>query len=91
MQEQLALCKEKNVRIHKALIRIFGKFERLLYAQNRVDSYDSTKRDQLLEAQRRLLMKISTPLRGTAAQSSQFGSRYVQQDEGLQMRLNDVF
>ena len=71
-------CKAKNVFILKSLIRIFGKFERLLYAQDKVGTTDTTKRDLLLESQRKSIFSIVNP------------QRKEDSSAGLQLRLNDV-
>ena len=49
MKEKLEQSKAVNVQILKKLIKIFGKFERLLYAQKKVDTHNTEKRDELLE------------------------------------------
>jgi hypothetical protein len=49
-QEQLDVCKQKNIAIQKAMIRIFGKFEALMHLEGRVDYSDTQKRDMLLSA-----------------------------------------
>lgn len=56
--------KIKNVQILKTLIRIFGKFEKLMHHEGRVDARDTQKRDMLLEAQEKLLKRMNDPVRG---------------------------
>jgi len=78
LNQHLFACKSQNVTILKALVRIFGKFERLMNAQGRVDFSDTQKRDMLIQAQQSLLAKITNPHRGGPA------------GNGLLLRLQDV-
>ena len=58
------------------MIRIFGKFEALMHIEGRVDYSDTQKRDMILNAQKQLLAKVSTPYRKNGG--------------GLLLRLDDM-
>ena len=50
LQSNIDVAKERNIQIQKQLIRIFGKFEKLMHLEGRVDFSDTQKRDMLIEA-----------------------------------------
>ena len=58
MQENIEISKQKNQEILNSLIRIFGKFEKLMHYEGRAETRDPAKRDALMNAQRNLLQKI---------------------------------
>ena len=79
MQANLLTCKDKNVAIHKQLLRTFIKFERLINLESKVAASgiagpshanismtDTQRRDRLLAAQRRVLERIHEAKRGHA-------------------------
>lgn len=79
--ENLEISQQKNVAIQKRLIRIFGKFEKLMHYENRVDTRDTQKRDMLINAQRALLHKIQNPIRTQIDSASR---------PGLLLQLQDI-
>ena len=62
LHENIQISHLKNAAIQKRLISIFGKFEKLMHFEQRVNSQDTQKRDMLLEAQESMIKKISNPI-----------------------------
>ena len=63
MQDNLLACQQNNQLIRKLMLRIFGKFEKLMHLEGRVSqsSQDAYRRDLLIQAQQRLLDQINGP------------------------------
>lgn len=63
MQDNLQACQQNNQLIRKLMLRIFGKFEKLMHMEGRVaqGSQDVFRRDMLISAQAKLLEKINGP------------------------------
>lgn len=63
MQDKLLACQQNNQAVRQQLLRIFGKFERLMHLEGRVslNGQDTQRRDMLIQAQARLLERINGP------------------------------
>ena len=79
VQDSLTNSKMKNAQIQKAMIRIFGKFEKLMHLEGRVDSRDTQKRDLLLHAQEQLLKKMNDAVPGGLSLDLHQAQRSLQQ------------